>query len=62
MPSVHKIKGRDLLNDIRSHMQDEELMEKYEMSVQALQRAFGQLLALGLITKKELHSLYNPYR
>ena len=56
MPSVHKIKGRDILNDIRSCMTDEELMEKYEMSFRALQSAFEQLLASGLITKKELRS------
>jgi hypothetical protein len=56
LPSIHKIKGRDILNDIRSCMTDEELMEKYEMSFRALQSAFEQLLASGLITKKELRS------
>ncbi len=56
MPSVHKIKGRDILNDIRSHMTDEELMEKYEMSQKALQSAFTQLLKSGFITEEELHS------
>ena len=38
MPSTHKIKGRDILNDIRSRMTDEDLMERYEMSFQALSR------------------------
>ena len=56
MPSTHKIKGRDILNDIRSRMTDEDLMERYEMSFQALQGAFEQLLASGLITKEELRS------
>ena len=54
MPSVHKIKGRDILDDIRSGMTDEELMEKYEMSSQALERACSQLCATGLITREEL--------
>lgn len=56
MPSLHKIKGRDILNDVRSGMSDEELMAKYEMSFQALQSAFGQLSSSGLISRKELHS------
>jgi hypothetical protein len=56
MPSVHKIKGRDLLNDIRSGMTDEELMEKYEMTPKALKSAFAQLLASGFITEEKLRS------
>jgi hypothetical protein len=56
MPSVDNIKGRDILNDIRSRMTDEDLMEKYEMSFQALQGTFGQLWSRGLISRNELGS------
>lgn len=56
MPSLHKIKGRDILNDIRSGMTDQELMEKYEMSSQALKSACGQLCSSGLISKEQLLS------
>ena len=56
MPSLHKIKGRDILNDIRSGMTDDELMEKYEMSSQALESARGQLCSSGLISREELLS------
>lgn len=56
MASLHKIKGRDILNDIRSGMTDEELMEKYEMSSQALESAWGQLCSSGLISREDLLS------
>ena len=54
MPSAHKIKGRDILNDIRSGMTDQELMEKYEMSSHAFESACGQLRSSGLISEEEL--------
>lgn len=54
MPSNHKIKARDLLEDIRSGLSDDELMEKFEMSLRALQSAFEQLLKSGLISRREL--------
>jgi hypothetical protein len=56
MPSLHKIKGRDILNDIRSGMTDQELMEKYEMSSQAFESACGQLCSSGLISREQLLS------
>jgi len=56
MPSTHKIKARDLLEDIRSGLSDSELMEKFEMSLPALQSAFQQLIEARLITRKELRS------
>jgi hypothetical protein len=56
MSSLHKIKGRDILNDLRSGMTDQELMEKYEMSSQALGSACDQLCSSGLISEKELLS------
>jgi hypothetical protein len=61
MVSVHKIKGRDILDDIHSGMSNDDLMEKYEMSAQALQSAFDQLLSSGLITSKavQIRSLPN---
>ncbi|MGO9570761.1 MAG: hypothetical protein ACLP5H_24815 [Desulfomonilaceae bacterium] len=56
MPSAHKIKGRDLLLDIRSGMTDAQLMDKYEMSFQALHDAFEQLLQAKVISRRELRS------
>jgi len=50
----HRIKGRDLLDDIRSGMTDAELMGKYEISFQALQNAFQQLLDARVLTEQEL--------
>jgi len=55
MPSDHKIKARDIIEDIRSGMTDTELMEKYEMSAAALQMAFEQLITLKLLKDHELY-------
>ena len=54
MAAHHRIKGIVLLNDIRSGMADTELMEKYEISFQALQKAFQQLLDARVVTEREL--------
>jgi hypothetical protein len=54
MPSLHKIKAREILNDIRSGISDEGLMEKYELSIQALQSALDQLRSCGLVSGEEL--------
>jgi len=56
MVAHYKIKARDILGDIRSSLSDEELMEKFEISKQALQTAFDQLLLAGLITRQELRN------
>lgn len=58
MTSAHKIKGRDLLLDIRSGMTDAQLMDKYEMSFQALHDAFEQLLQAKVISQRELRSRF----
>lgn len=55
MPSDHKIKARDIINDIRSGMNDTDLMEKYEMSAAALQMAFEQLINMKLLKDHELY-------
>lgn len=54
MAAHHRIKGRDLLDDIRSGMTDAELMEKYDISFQALRNAFQQLLNAKVVTAHEL--------
>lgn len=51
-----KISAKDLVNDIRSGMDDDGLMRKYEISDQGLQRLLGQLLEKGLITESDLSS------
>jgi hypothetical protein len=54
MASHHKIKGRDVLNDIRSGMTAAELMAKYEMSSQVLDTALEQLVTAGVISRDEV--------
>jgi len=51
-----KISAKDLVNDIRSGMDDDGLMRKYEISDQGLRRLLGQLLEKGLITESDLSS------
>jgi hypothetical protein len=49
-----KIKARNIVNDIRSHMTDPELMAKYDLSARGLQSAFIKLLDARAITQAEL--------
>ena len=49
-----KISAKDLVNDIRSGMDDDGLMRKYEISDQALQRLLKQLLEKGLLNESDL--------
>jgi hypothetical protein len=51
-----KINAKDFLNDIRSGMDDDALMRKYEISDQGLQRLLKQLLEKGLLTESDLSS------
>lgn len=51
-----KISAKDLVTDIRSGMDDDGLMRKYEISEQGLQRLFEQLLEKGLMTEADLSS------
>jgi uncharacterized protein (DUF433 family) len=54
MEPKSKIKARDIVNDIRSHMTDPELMAKYDLSARGLQSAFIKLLNVKAITQAEL--------
>jgi uncharacterized protein (DUF433 family) len=54
MEPKRKIKARDIVNDIRSHMTDPELMAKYDLSAKGLQSAFIKLLNARAMTQAEL--------
>lgn len=56
MVTHYKIKARDILEDIRLGLTDEELMDKFEMPKESLQIAFDQLVQAGLVTKHQLRS------
>ena len=55
MVPKRKIKARDIVNDIRSHMTDPELMAKYDLSARGLQSAFIKLLNARAITHAEMN-------
>lgn len=55
-----KIDGREVLNDIRSGMEDAFLMRKYRLSSKGLVALFGKLVQSGLITQGELDLRSEP--
>lgn len=57
MPSKQTIKVREIVTDIRSGMTAGELMNKYQLSRDKLQRVFRQLLDAGAAEKRELERL-----
>ncbi len=51
---VLKISVKQVLEDIRSGMDDEELMKKYSLSNRQVQRLFRKMIAEGFISPMEL--------
>jgi ankyrin repeat protein len=49
-----KINAKDVLNDIRSGMDDASLMEKYQLSVNLLHDLFGKLVQAGVLEQSEV--------
>jgi uncharacterized protein (DUF433 family) len=54
MEPKRKIKAGDIVNDVRTHMTDPELMAKYDLSARGLQSVFAKLLDARAITRAEL--------
>lgn len=54
MPQKPRIKARDAVRDIRSGMDDYQLMEKYGLSSKGLESLLGKLVGIGAITQAEL--------
>ncbi len=48
------IKAKDVVQDIRSHMTDVQLMKKYHISTQGLRSLFKKLIQHKLISKSDL--------
>lgn len=51
-----KINARQILSDIKSGMDDDSLMVKYELNQRELQKVFRKLIQSGLATALELSS------
>ncbi len=51
---VLKISVKQVLQDIRSGMDDEELMKKYNLSNRQIQRLFRKMIAEGFMSPMEL--------
>lgn len=51
---VLKISVKQVLQDIRSGMDDEELMKKYSLSNRQVQRLFRKMIAEGFMSPMEL--------
>ena len=48
------IRAKDVVQDIKSHMTDVQLMEKYKLTVRGLQSLLKKLVDHGLISKSDL--------
>lgn len=48
------IKARDIVNDIRAHLSDAQLMEKYGLSAKGLESMFTKLLSIQAISQTEM--------
>ena len=51
-----EIYAKEILNDIRSGMDDVNLMHKYKVTAKGLDSVFRKLLAAGLISQQELNA------
>ncbi|MGO9572273.1 MAG: DUF4388 domain-containing protein [Desulfomonilaceae bacterium] len=51
-----EIFAKEILNDIKSGMDDVNLMQKYRVTVKGLDSVFQKLLAAGLVSERELNS------
>jgi hypothetical protein len=61
MAEKRKIKGKDVISDIRSGLTDSQLMDKYELSPMGLQKVFRKLVDAGALSIKEIYAR-NPLR
>jgi hypothetical protein len=50
-----KINAKELVKDIRAGLDDDDLMLKYDLTPQELERVFGKLVEADFITVVELH-------
>ncbi len=55
-----QLNAREILQDIRSGMDDTPLMEKYNLSAQGLHSAFNKLIAAGVLKRAELDQRTRP--
>ena len=49
-----KVSAKEIVQDIRAGMDDSSLMEKYEISYQALRKVFGKLVDAQMLTQSEI--------
>ncbi|MBI4962358.1 MAG: PilZ domain-containing protein [Desulfomonile tiedjei] len=54
MSPKRTIKAKEIVNDIRAHMTDAEIMDKYELSAKGLQSMLSKLLSIKAVTQKEI--------
>lgn len=57
-----QINGREIAQDLRSGMDDQELREKYALSANALQTIFKKLMTVKAISHSELYERSASYR
>ncbi len=61
MNPKRKIRGKDVVNDIRTGMNTSDLMTKYQFTLKGLRTAFQKLVEANAVSKTELNDLRTLY-
>ncbi len=62
MTKKRKVNAKEVLKDLRSGMDDADLMERYNLSSLGFESLFTKLLKTGLITQEEFDDRMMPFR
>jgi len=62
MPKQRKIKGKEVITDLRAGLTPAELMAKYQLSPAGLRKIFRIILDASIMNKEEIESLPGLYK
>ncbi len=62
MQQQRRIRGSEVLDDIRAHMSESELRTKYQLSEKGIDSVFRKLASTNLVSQSELFLKYPTYR
>ncbi len=62
MQQQRRIRGGEVLDDIRADMSESELRMKYQLSEKGIDSVFRKLVSINLVSQLELFSKYPTYK
>ncbi len=62
LPSKHRIKAREIVDEMRLGLTDSELKERYRLSSRGLRRLLNKLVHAGAIGHAELYEISEAYK